>query len=143
MTDIPERGPLRAEERRYPVYVRRPSRTWWLRTGAYRRFALREATAVFAGAFSVILLLFLSALSRGPQAYEAFLRWVRLPGIVALSAVILVATVYHAGTWLRLTSHILVVRLGPRVVPRKVVTGGLVALWVIVSAVVAYFTVWS
>jgi fumarate reductase subunit C len=134
---------MKAEERPpYPVYVKKPSRTWWLRTGAYRRFAAREATAVFAGAFSVILLLFVFALSRGPQAYEGFLRWLQLPGVVGLSAVILAATLYHAATWLRLTSHILVVRLGGQVVPRKVVTGGLVVLWVVVSAVVVYFTVW-
>ena len=128
--------------RRYPVYVRRPSRTWWLRTAAYRRFAFREATAVFAGAFSVILLLFLFALSRGREAYEGFLRWLQLPGIVVLSAVIVVATLYHMGTWLRLTSQILVVRLGSRVVPRNAVTAGLVALWLVVSGLVAYLTGW-
>lgn len=138
-----EGAPTTTEERRrYPVYVKRPPRTWWLRTGAYRRFAFREATAVFSGAFSVILLLFLFALSRGPQAYEGFLQWLRLPGTVVVAAVIFVATVYHAGTWLRLTSHILVVRLGPSVVPRNVVTAGLGAVWLVVSAVVAYFTVW-
>jgi fumarate reductase subunit C len=97
---------------------------------------------VFAGTFSVVLLLFLFALSRGRQAYEAFLQWLQLPGIVALSAVILAATAYHAGTWFRLTSHILVVRLGRRVVPRSVVTIGLVVLWLSVSALVAYFTLW-
>jgi fumarate reductase subunit C len=130
------------QRRRYPVYAKRPSRTWWLRTGPYRRFAAREATAVFAGAFSVILLLLLFALSRGRPAYEGFLRWLQLPAIVALSGVILVATIYHAATWFRLTSHILVVRLGRRVVSRDVVTIGLVILWLGVSAAVAYFTIW-
>jgi fumarate reductase subunit C len=134
---------MKAEGRHpYPVYVKRPPRTWWLRTGAYRRFAAREATALFAGAFSVILLLFVFALSRGRQAYEGFIHWLQLPGMVALSAVILAATVYHAATWLRLTSHILVVRLDRHVVPRRMVNGGLVVLWVVVSGVVAYFTVW-
>jgi len=33
---------------KYPVYVPRQSRTWWLRTGAYRRFAAREITSMFA-----------------------------------------------------------------------------------------------
>jgi fumarate reductase subunit C len=127
---------------RYPVYAKRPSRTWWLRTGPYRRFAVREATAVFVGVFSVLLLLLLFALSRGRPAYEGFLRWLQLPAIVALSVVILVATVYHTATWFRLTSQILVVRLGRRVVPRGVVTFGLVTLWLAVSAAVAYVTIW-
>jgi succinate dehydrogenase subunit C len=134
---------MSADQRpRYPVYAKRPSRMWWLRRGPYRRFAVREATAVFAGAFSVLLLLLLFALSRGRPAYEGFLRWLQLPAIVALSGVILVATVYHTATWFRLTSHIQVVRLGRRVVPRGVVTFGLVTLWLALSAAVAYFTIW-
>lgn len=126
------------EQRRYPVLVRRPSRTWWLRTRAYRRFAAREATSLFAAAFSVILLLLLFALSRGRGSYEGFLRWLERPGAVVLLAVILVAILYHMGTWFRLTSHILVIRIGRLVVPRKVVIGGLVALWLLLSGLVLY-----
>lgn len=118
--------------------VKRPSRTWWLRTKAYRRFAAREATSLFAAAFSLILLLFLFALSRGPQAYDGFLRWLERPGTVILSAVIFVAILYHVGTWFRLTSHILVVRLGRFVVPRNVLIGALVSLWLFVSGLVLY-----
>jgi fumarate reductase subunit C len=116
--------------------VKRPSRTWWLRSGAYRRFAAREATSLFAAAFSLILLTLLISLSRGPRAYQAFLQWLERPGTMALSAAILAAMLYHVGTWFRLTSHILVVRLGRRVLPRKVVVGGLVALWLLVSGLV-------
>ena len=134
---------MRAEApRRYPVYVPRAPRTWWLRNGPFLRFAAREFTAVFAAAFSVILLLFLSALSRGREAYEGFLRWLELPAIVAFSAVILVAMVYHALTWFRLTAHIQVVRLGGKVVPRELVVNALIVIWIVVSAVVAYFQVW-
>lgn len=131
--------PRKAEDgRRYPLLVKRPSRTWWLRTKAYRRFAAREATSLFAAAFSLILLTFLFALSRGPEAYDGFLRWLERPGTVILSAVILVAILYHVGTWFRLTSHILVVRLGRFVVPRNMVIGALVSLWVFVSGLVLY-----
>jgi succinate dehydrogenase subunit C len=139
MNQPPNRSPTMGEERpRFPLYVKRPSRLWWLRTGAYRRFAAREATSLFAAAFSLILLLFLFALSRGRQEYEGFLRWLRRPGTIVLFTVILAAILYHVGTWFRLTSHILVVRLGRLVVPRKVVIGGLVALWLLVSGLVLY-----
>jgi fumarate reductase subunit C len=127
-----------AERRRYPVLVRRPSRTWWLRTRAYRRFAAREATSLFAAAFSLILLVFLFAMSRGPQAYDGFLRWLERPGTLILSAVILVAILYHVGTWFRLTSQILVIRIGRLVVPRKAVVGVLVGLWLLLSVLVLY-----
>ncbi|HEX9234758.1 MAG TPA: fumarate reductase subunit C [Actinomycetota bacterium] len=126
----------------YPVYMPKQSRTWWLRTGAYRRFAAREITSMFAAAFSGLMLLFLFALSRGPAHYEGFLRWLKLPGVVAGSAVILAALLYHMATWFRLTSHILVIRLGGRVIARRAVVGGLVAAWLAVSATVAYFHIW-
>jgi fumarate reductase subunit C len=139
MNQPPNRPPTRGEERpRFPLYVKRPSRVWWLRTGAYRRFAAREATSLFAAAFSLILLLFLFALSRGRQEYEGFLRWLRRPGTIVLSTIILAAILYHVGTWFRLTSHILVIRLGRLVVPRKVLIGGLMALWLLVSGLVLY-----
>lgn len=128
--------------RRFPVYVPKIPRTWWLRTASYRRFAAREFTAVFAAAFSVVLLLFLSALSRGKEAYEGFLRWLRLPGVVVLSSIILVAMLYHAATWFRLTAHIQEVRLRRNVVPRAVVIGVLCGVWIVVSAIVAYLLAW-
>ena len=129
---------MKAEEpRRYPVYTRKTQRTWWLGSPGYRRFAAREFTSVFAAAYSVILLLLLFALSRGREAYEGFLRWLKLPGIVVLQAVILVAILYHAGTWFLLTSRAMVIRLGRKTIPSKVVLAALVVGWVALSAAAA------
>lgn len=127
---------------RSPVYVRPMPRTWWLRTRRYRRFAIRELTSVAVAASSVILLALLFALSRGRDAYEGFLGWLDSSGAVVLSAIILAGVVYHTITWLRLTAHIQVVRLGRRVLPRRLVLAGLLTLWVAVSAIVAYLHIW-
>jgi succinate dehydrogenase subunit C len=129
-------------EPKYPVHVRKIPRTWWLRSGPFRRFAARELTSGFAAAFCVILMLYLFALSRGRSQYEGFLRWLELPAVVALSALILVALVYHTFTWFRLSTHILVIRLGRTLVPPRVVFGVLVVAWLGASALVAYFVVW-
>ena len=128
--------------RRYPVYVPKVSRNWWLQSAPYRRFAAREFTAVFAAVFSVILLLFLSALSQGKDAYEGFLRWLRLPAVVAVSSIILLAMLYHAGTWFRLTAHIQVIRIGRNEMPRGAVVAALLGTWIVISAIVAYLYVW-
>jgi fumarate reductase subunit C len=127
---------------RYPVYVPEYPRTWWLRNGPFRRFAAREITSMFAAAWSGLMLLFLFALSRGPDHYAGFLRWLKLPAVVAASAVILVALLYHVATWFRLSSHILVIRAGRRALPRGAVIGALVVAWIAVSAAVAYFHIW-
>jgi fumarate reductase subunit C len=128
--------------RRYPVYEPKIPGTWWLRSAPFRRFAAREFTAVFAAAFSAILLLLLLALSRGREAYEGFLQWLRLPAVILVSSVIFVALLYHAVTWFQLTAHIQVVRLGGNVVPRRAVVGALLGTWVVVSSLVVYLLVW-
>ena len=84
----------------------------------------------------------LFALSRGRDAYEGFLGWLDSSGAVVLSAIILAGVLYHTITWLRLTAHIQVVRLGRRVLPRRLVLAGLLTLWVAVSAIVAYLHIW-
>lgn len=134
---------MRTEERqRYPVYVREVPRFWWLETGPYRRFVVRELTSVFVAVYSVILLLFLLALSRGREAYEGFLRWLDLPGIVVLHAVILAAVLYHTATSIQLASQIQEARLGGKVVPRRVVMAGLAGGWIVASGIVAYLNIW-
>jgi succinate dehydrogenase subunit C len=127
---------------RYPVYVRKVPRTWWLRTGPFRRFAAREITSMFAAAFSGLMLLYMFALSRGRDHYEGFLRWLKLPVVVAVFAVILVALLYHTATWFRLTTRILLIKLGKRTIPRAAIGAGLVAAWLAASAAVLYLHVW-
>jgi fumarate reductase subunit C len=134
---------VKAEQRRrYPVYIPRASLTWWLRTGPNRQFAAREITSMFAAAFSFILLAFLFALSRGRGAYAGFLRWLDHPWVVAIFVVILLAVLYHTATWFRLTTKILLIRLGGRVIPPALIGAGLVAALVGASTLVAYFHIW-
>jgi fumarate reductase subunit C len=130
------------EQRRYPVYVPKYPTTWWLRRGPYLRFAAREITSMFAAGFSVLLLAFLFALGSGRSAYAAFLDLLGSPWMMAASALILVALLYHMATWFRLTTYIVVIRIGRMVVPRSLVVGGLVAAWLAASAAIAYFHIW-
>jgi fumarate reductase subunit C len=97
---------------------------------------------MFAAMFSGLLLAFLLALSWGRQTYLDFLRLLDTPGMVALSSLILAFLLYHTATWFRLSTHILVIRLGRWTVPRGVILAGLVGGWIVASAAVAYFHIW-
>jgi fumarate reductase subunit C len=127
---------------RYPLYQRKIPRTWWLKNGPFRRFAAREFTSMFAAAFSILLLLFLFALSRGQVAYEGFLRWLDGPVAITISAVILVAVLYHTATWFRLSTRIIQIRVRGKALPSSVVLAALMAAWIVASAVALYFLVW-
>jgi fumarate reductase subunit C len=97
---------------------------------------------MFAAMTSGFLLAFLFALSNGRDSYQAFLRLLDTPWMVALFSVILAFLLYHTATWFRLSTHILVIRLGRRTVPREAILAALVVAWLVASAIVAYFHIW-
>jgi succinate dehydrogenase subunit C len=134
---------VKVEERRYPVYTPKVPRMWWMQTGPFRRFMARELTSVFVAAFSVVMLLFLFAISRGREAYEAFLRWLDLPGIMAFHAVILAAVLYHTITSILAVPTLQAPpRVGRKTVPPRVMVLGALGAWIVASGVVAYFHIW-
>lgn len=132
---------MSVESGRHPVYVRPIPRFWWVRTAPFRRFVIRELTSVFVGLYSVVLLLFLRALARGPAAYQAFLDRLDSPGAVVLHVVTLVAVLYHTATSIQLASQIQEVRLGGRTLPRLLLMAGMTGGLIVISAVVAYLNV--
>jgi fumarate reductase subunit C len=85
----------------------------------------------------VILLLFLFALSRGPDQYYGFLDWLDLPVVAILGIITLVAVLYHTATSIELASMIQEVRLGEKKIPRQSVMIGMAAGWIVVSVVIA------
>jgi fumarate reductase subunit C len=97
---------------------------------------------MFSAASSLMILLYLFALSRGRGAYDGFLRWLDHGWVVALFVVILLAVLYHAATWFRLTTKILVIRIAGRPVPPRVIGAALIAALIGASALIAYFHIW-
>lgn len=110
---------------------------WWLQRGAYFSFIVRELTCVFVGAFAVLTLLLVQALGRGPEAYAAFAARLTAPAWMAFSVAAFAAVLYHAVTWFKAVPTTMMVRLGDRRVPDRVIAGAHYAAWVVVSLAVA------
>lgn len=119
----------------------RVSTYWWLEKPAYLAFILREASCMFVGWFTLYLLWLLDALLEGPLAYELWLGWSAMPGVVALNAVALGFVVFHAITFFQAAPQAMVVRLGRTRVPPQAVLLGHYAGWAAVSAIVCFFLV--
>lgn len=89
---------------------RQPQRwNWWLGNAAYRRYLLREATALPLLVYAVLLV---SGLYRHTQGQLAFTHWLealQAPGWLAFHALALAACVLHAVTWIELVPKLLVV----------------------------------
>lgn len=109
---------------------------WWVRNRRYTAFILRELTAVPVLYAALLLLVTLAAAGRGPESYEAFLAWLARPWVLALHVFVLAGLVYHTVTWLNLAPQALVLRIGSRRVPPRLILAAHYGAWIGISALV-------
>ena len=123
------------------TYRQPVSLLWWTRRRSYLIFVLRELSSVAVAWFVVHFLLLVTAVHRGPAAYEAFLDWSASPLILAVDLVALAFVLLHAVTWFNLAPKALVVRMQGQQVPPRMIAAGHFGAWFVVSAVVAWVLV--
>lgn len=99
---------------------------WWLRKGAYTLFICRELTSLFVAYTALLILLEARVVTQGPGAYAAFTAWLERPTVITLHTVVFAGLLFHTATWLNLAPQALVVRVGGRRIPSRVV---LLAHW--------------
>ena len=119
-------------------YRPRMSTWWWLRSGHYLAFILRELSSVFVAWSVVYLLLLVRAVSQGEASYQQLVSWSRSPGILVVNVVSLIFVVYHAVTWFNLAPRAMVVRLRGQRVPGSWIAAANYAAWALASALVAW-----
>lgn len=111
---------------------------WWTRRRSYLMFVLRELSSVAVAWFVVHFLLLVTAVHRGPGAYQEFLDRSAGPLILLVNLVALAFVLLHAVTWFNLAPKALVVRVQGRQVPPQAIAAGHFGAWLVVSAVVAW-----
>ncbi|MEV1247177.1 hypothetical protein ACIBO2_43385 [Nonomuraea sp. NPDC050022] len=110
---------------------------WFARTRNYTIFVLRELTSVLVAWTIVFLLLLVGALLGG--TFQDFTALAAQPWMIAVNVVALVATVFHAVTFLNLAPKATVVRLDGWRVPAWMIQGGNHSAWLALSVLIAYF----
>ena len=119
-------------------YRPRMSTWWWLRSGHYLAFILRELSSVFVAWSVVYLLLLVRAVSQGEASYQQLVSWSRSPGILVGNVVSLIFVVYHAVTWFNLAPRAMVVHLRGWRMPGAWIAASNYGAWALVSALVAW-----
>ena len=114
---------------------------WWIEKPAYLAFILREGTCMFVAWFTAYLLLLLRAVQQGEVAYEAFMAWSATPSIVGLNLVSFGFLLFHAVTFFQAAPQALVVHVGHRRVPARMMLAAHYAAWAVASAVVFWLVV--
>jgi fumarate reductase subunit C len=123
---------------RYPVYKQPMSATWWLSTRNYFLFMLREVSALFVASFVVSYLVGLYRLSQGEAQYTAYLESLQTPFACISFVLILAFALYHTVTWFSLTPIVMVVRVGSRVIPARLVLLTNYLAWLVLSGLLFY-----
>jgi len=118
------------------LYYPKMPRTWWLRKPAYLLFMLRELSSVFIAVFLVVFLVQIYQLTKGPDAYAAFVQKLSSPGWIVFHIVALLFALLHSITWFQSTAVVMPLRLGERELPRNLVFVLNIGAWVAVSAVI-------
>jgi fumarate reductase subunit C len=98
-------------------YRRAMAPFWWARK-PYRAYTLRELTGVAVALYALLLLAGVIALGRGPQCYDAYLRFLTGRCSMALHLFLLVAMLWHAVTWFQTL---------PKTMPKVILSGQVVA----------------
>ncbi len=119
-------------------YRRPMPATWWLLNRAYFLFMVRELTSVFIAVYVILLLILLSKLRAGPEAYAHHLRFLATPGMIVFHVVALAAAIFHTVTWFNILPSVLVVRVGERRVPGASLAGANYAAWIAISILLAW-----
>jgi fumarate reductase subunit C len=134
-----EHGATHAYTTHHPRWFRkRVSTYWWFEQWAYSKFVLRELSSIFVAGFIVIVLLWIRAVSRGPDAYEAFLNCMKNPLVLILSLIGIIFVVLHSVTWFGLTPRAMAVRVAGKRLPEFLIIAVNYVAWIVASGFIAW-----
>ena len=118
-------------------YRKRIPILWWTRKRAHIKIILREFTSVFVAFYAIMLLIQISAISRGSDSYDAFLQWLQTPGSLILHFIAFLFLLFHSITWFSIAPKTVVLRLGNKTIPDAVITALHYFAWIVISAIIA------
>jgi succinate dehydrogenase subunit C len=107
--------------------------TWWTRKRRYLFYMVREFTALPLALWLLWLLVEIKRAGDGPTRYFPH----SSPAFVVFSVVCLLFAMYHSVTFLNLSGVIIRVKLFDRQIPSRLITAGMLGIWVLASIVVA------
>jgi fumarate reductase subunit C len=120
-------------------YIRPVSASsWWLAQPRYIRYMAREASCIFIGAYTGVIVVGLVRLSQGAAAWGAFLDALQTPASIAFHLLALAFALYHTTTWFNVTPKAMPVQIGEARLPGSVIIGAHYAGWAVVSALVLF-----
>ena len=118
------------------AYPRQHSGTWFLKRWPYRIFMLRELSAVFLALYMVLLLLLVTKVHAGPDAFKNYVLTLRSPALIVFNSVALLFALLHSVTFFQAIPKGLPLRRGEERVPPLLISGVLFVAMLVATAIV-------
>jgi fumarate reductase subunit C len=112
--------------------------SWWLAQPRYIRYMAREASCIFIGAYTAVIVVGVVRLSDGATAWSDFLEALQAPASVAFHLLALAFALYHTTTWFNVTPKAMPLQIGEARLPDSAIIGAHYAGWAVVSALILY-----
>ena len=114
------------------VYRRPMARGWWLRSGHYFWYTVREFTALPMALWLLWFLVEIQRAQNGPKGYYPH----SSTGFVIFSVVCLLFALYHSFTFLSLAGVILHFKVAGKPVPSRLLVASQFGTWLVASIVI-------
>jgi fumarate reductase subunit C len=111
---------------------------WWTRKRHYVLYVVREFTALPMALWLIWLLYEIKRAGTGAANYYP----PRSAAFVAFSVVVLLFSLYHSYTFLKLAGVIIRIKVLDRSVPSQLIVLAMFGAWAAASAVVAFVLIW-
>ena len=123
----------------HPRWLRRHVSTyWWLEKASYFAFIMREASCIFVAWLVVYFLMLVNAVGQGEASYQQFLAASARPAVLAVNIVSFLFMMFHAVTFFDAAPRALVVHVGTKRVPERMIGLSHYAAWLVASVVVIW-----
>lgn len=122
-------------------YVRPvPKATWYMRSGRYRRYMLREITSLLVAVYSFLSIWAFQVLATdSPERWNAFLTSQQNPVIMTFHAFALIFfLVYQTFDWFKLAPKAMPIQIGEKRLPDRIIVVAHYVAW----AAITLFVFW-
>ncbi len=117
---------------------------WFMRHPFYKAYMLREATVVFMALYMLNLIIGLTALVRGPEAWSGWLAVQANPLMIVFSVLSLGMCLYHSLTWFAIAPKAMPpIFVGEQKLAASVLVKGHWAGFALVSVLVIAASLWG
>lgn len=105
-------------------YQREIKADWWLKSGFYSKYMIREGSSILITVYSLILAWGVFRLSQGEAAFNAWLSALQHPVSLIFHVLVLLIALYHTITWFSLAPKALDLWINGKAVEDKLIVIG-------------------